>query len=74
MKNEIDFSKYPVTSTLHFKNEEERDEFMGQLSDGWGENLVYLDWNWHSGATENDPCIYDEPLWHYLVKMIEDDE
>jgi hypothetical protein len=30
--------------TLRFKTREQRDFFMGQLSDGWGENEVRLKW------------------------------
>jgi hypothetical protein len=29
---------------LVFDTELEKDYFLGQLSDGWGENEVYLDW------------------------------
>lgn len=31
--------------TLRFKTEAARDYFMGQLADGWGENVCYLDWD-----------------------------
>jgi hypothetical protein len=36
--------------TLRFKSESEKDYFMSQLSDGWGENLVRLDWPWRDGV------------------------
>jgi hypothetical protein len=31
--------------TFHFRSKRERDYFMGQLSDGWGENRVDLLWD-----------------------------
>lgn len=34
--------KTSVDVILRFRNQEEREEFMGQLSDGWGENFVDL--------------------------------
>lgn len=37
--------KFPVRVTLGFRNKDERDEWLGQLSDGWGENLTRLDWD-----------------------------
>jgi hypothetical protein len=36
--------RYPVHVTLCFLTEDDRDTVMGQLSDGWGENHVTLDW------------------------------
>lgn len=36
--------QYPVTVRLRFKSELHRDVFMGQLSDGWGENHCSLQW------------------------------
>ncbi len=30
---------------LEFDSAREKREFMGQLSDGWGENYCMLDWN-----------------------------
>jgi hypothetical protein len=70
--NKIDFSTYPTTVTLHFISEDERDEFIGQLSDGWGENEVDLDWNWHSD-NENEPSVDDEPFDHYLVRVMDEE-
>jgi hypothetical protein len=37
--------KYPKHVVLRFRSQEELEVFMGQLSDGWGENLVDLDWD-----------------------------
>lgn len=45
-----------VKVTLEFENQAERDEFMGQLSDGWGENFVSLTWDelrWHNEETHD---------------------
>ncbi len=52
-----DFSQYPATLTLHFKSEAEKREFMGQLSDGWGENHVMLDWPWKTRPRRPDGGI-----------------
>jgi hypothetical protein len=30
---------------LNFKSKEEKARFLGQLSDGWGENFVDLSWD-----------------------------
>ena len=30
--------------TLRFPSASHKDYFLGQLSDGWGENIVYLTW------------------------------
>lgn len=43
--------EYPVSVTLHFKNERERDFFMAGLSDGWGEDACSLQWP-YEGYTE----------------------
>lgn len=33
---------YPIAVTLRFRSVEERDRFMGGLSDGWGEGVCGL--------------------------------
>ncbi len=39
---EIDVEKeWPITWTFRFRSEAELKYFLGQLSDGWGENAVY---------------------------------
>jgi len=35
--------KFPVTITLNFQNEDEKEDFLSGLSDGWGENYCDLD-------------------------------
>jgi hypothetical protein len=40
--------------TFTFRNKAERDYFMGQLSDGWGENKVELKWPWRKGVEFED--------------------
>jgi hypothetical protein len=45
--------------TLRFKSESEKDYFMSQLSDGWGENLVRLDWPWRDGVRFQDCRTFD---------------
>jgi hypothetical protein len=37
-------SEYPVKVKLHFKSEAARRQFLGGLSDGWGENYCDMDW------------------------------
>ncbi len=37
--------EYPASITLRFRDEDERNEFLGQLSDGWGENYCRLAWD-----------------------------
>lgn len=46
--------RYPVQVVLRFRDESAKREFMGQLSDGWGENLVMLEWPWEQYATGDD--------------------
>lgn len=49
-----------VRVTLVFKNDEQKEFFMGQLSDGWGENECSLKWqgDFHDAAEyEVDPTI-----------------
>ena len=38
------FDEFPVRVTLCFQGQADRDEFMGGLSDGFGENWCQLDW------------------------------
>lgn len=40
--------EHPETVTFHFKDAAARHQFMGGLSDGWGENYCDLDWAWAS--------------------------
>lgn len=42
--------RYPVRVTLAFCSDAERRYFMGQLSDGWGENHCDFEWPWRSGV------------------------
>jgi hypothetical protein len=44
--------EYPVSVTLHFKNEAEKNFFMGGLSDGWGENACSLSWTYENYPEE----------------------
>lgn len=43
------FDEHPVRVTLCFKTKKDRDEFMGGLSDGFGENFCGLDWEYDKG-------------------------
>ncbi len=46
--NKSDFSDYPFLLQLHFKSEEDRDEFLGGFLDGWGENApIQTHWSWY---------------------------
>ena len=36
--------EYPHAVTLRFRSRSERETFMGQLSDGWGENECSMEW------------------------------
>jgi len=38
------FDKYKTRVTLCFKSQKQKRAFLGQLDDGWGENLVDLNW------------------------------
>jgi hypothetical protein len=40
------WEQYPVSVELRFRTKEQRDEFMGGLSDGFGENFCELEWPW----------------------------
>jgi hypothetical protein len=35
---------------LRFKSKDEKDYFLSQLSDGWGENVVHIEWDWRHGV------------------------
>jgi len=48
-----------ISITLHFKSKADRDEFMGQLSDGWGEEHCVLYWRWQDGITFEDATEFD---------------
>lgn len=45
--------EYPAEVRLRFKTREEARKFMGQLSDGWGEEYVDLEWAWGSTKFED---------------------
>lgn len=66
-----DFTQYPERVTLCFKNKAHKHHFLGQLSDGWGENYVSLDWGWNVDGkafnekakfTGNSLDLYDAEL------------
>ncbi len=51
---------------LTFDNTDERNKFMGQLSDGWGENVVDLEWDWESGVEFVDCDVFHVTnTWDY---------
>jgi hypothetical protein len=47
-----------IEVTLRFKTDEDKQEFMGQLSDGWGENWVSLDWG-HPNVSFEEATVFD---------------
>jgi len=51
------FDEYPHRVTLCFKSEDEKKFFIAGLSDGFGENICDLDWEW-----KNKISLYDSPL------------
>lgn len=55
----IDFTKYPSRVTLCFKNDKEKEEFLGQLSDGWGENLVNIGWSAGKNLFKQDLIVVE---------------
>lgn len=77
MRSKMSKSSYPIKVTLHFKNENEKQVFMDQLSDGIGENFVSLDW---SDKKDFDDCysfnvsVWDEFLSEYNYKTTDNDE
>ena len=43
------------TLTLHFKDEAQRDFFLAQMLDGWGEGgPFHFDWNWRPAHKRGD--------------------
>ena len=44
------FDEYPIEVRLRFRTEKDRKEFIGGLSDGFGENFCQLDWEWMATA------------------------
>ena len=53
--------EYPVAVTLRFRDQAQRDFFMGQLSDGWGENQCELTWDGRRSFARNDVFGVDLP-------------
>lgn len=47
---------------LHFKSDEEAEEFMSQLSDGWGEEYIGLTWkgDFYQARSFNVELLNDE--------------
>lgn len=54
MKREHIEREFPHAVTLRFRSIEERNVFMGQLSDGWGENKCALEWDARRKFESND--------------------
>lgn len=52
-----DFLEYPIRVELCFRNQEQRNKFMGGLSDGFGENVCELDWPWECAQTKSDGSV-----------------
>ena len=52
-----------VTVTLRFRNRADRNEFMGGLCDGWGENACSLDWGQENGVNFYETDTYDVSLY-----------
>lgn len=64
------------TVTLRFRNDDERDFFMGQLSDGWGENEVVLTFHplmsWDEALKAGGPFDVDPTgteLWAHHIRV-----
>lgn len=67
-------SNWPVSITLRFKSQAAKDYFLGQLSDGWGENEVDLEW----GDDKNTPLthaikeirvtVYEYGTWNEVIE------
>lgn len=55
--SEAMLDNFPVVLTLRFRSEHEKSEFLGQLSDGWGENFVGLEWEGESLDTSDPVCV-----------------
>lgn len=74
---ELDEQSYPVAITLRFRTVEDKNLFMGGLSDGWGENACALSWdtsidpNWDSDP--NKPNYAFEVADTFLVDPFNDD-
>lgn len=52
-----------VSVTLHFKTQQDRDDFMGSLSDGWGEEHCDLSW---------DPEVPFEDVTEFGVTVLDE--
>jgi hypothetical protein len=52
---------------LVFPSAEEKKAFLAGMSDGWGENIVYMDWDWKLGID-----LYDAST--VKVELIDEDE
>jgi hypothetical protein len=53
--------EFPVSLNLRFRNEQEKSDFLGQLSDGWGEGVVYLTWDTSMSMSNADALIGVDP-------------
>lgn len=51
------------TVTLRFKSEHAKEFFMGQLSDGWGENHCNLRWPWQDGQEFHKCQVFDVDVY-----------
>lgn len=57
-----------IEATLRFKTDEDKQEFMGQLSDGWGENWVSLDWG-HPNVSFEEATVFDVEVFDVRDEM-----
>lgn len=70
---EPNFNDYPVRVTLHFRSNAQRDEFMGGLSDGFGENECNLDWPWKSAPRNEFGIVGFDKQERFAVDLPFDD-
>jgi hypothetical protein len=55
--------------TLRFPSAFHKDYFLGQLSDGWGENLVYLTWRGDMKTAKVVGVRNFGDYWEHALKM-----
>lgn len=68
--------KYPVAVTLRFKSEAAKRNFLGGLSDGWGEGFCDLEWDWlkYTSKELSEGAFYQQAEFGVTVFGMDDKE
>ena len=50
-QEETNPDNFPVRLEIGFRTKEAKDDFLGGLCDGWGEDHCDIHWKWHEGES-----------------------